>query len=184
MNCREVEEKLLDEGTNVRQAKVLAHLHECSSCRGLYEDLAVLEKMNRSLRQGVKAPPDFYRRIAGGSMSGGDLGRLLLAGLASVMLLVTSGAVIPTETAELSGAGEGRGLESRRAENSRDRGRNRTAREDLHHWVKEDQPVASSYVELRIEDASGTPVLVRVPRTVEVRTSGLHHGVYWQRVSH
>lgn len=184
MNCRKVEEKLLDEGTNVQESRVLSHLHECSGCRGLYEDLAGLEKMNRSLRQGVKAPPDFYRKIAGGSMSGGDLGRLVLGGLASVMLFVTSGAVVPTEPAEISGGGENRFLESRRSENSRDRLRGRSGRENLHRWVKEDQPVASSYVELRVEDSSGTPVLVRVPRTVEVRTSDLHHGLYWQRVSH
>ena len=184
MNCREVEEKLLDEGTNVQESRVLSHLHECSACRGLYEDLAVLEKMNRSLRQGVKAPPDFYRRIAGESMSGGDLGRLVLGGLASLMLFVTSGVVVPTEPAEISGGGERPVLESRRSESSRDRLRSRSGRENLHRWVKEDQPVASSYIELRVKDSSGTPVLVRVPRTVEVRTSDLHHGLYWQRVSH
>jgi hypothetical protein len=184
MNCREIEEKLLDEGTNVQESRVLSHLHECSGCRGLYEDLAALEKMNRSLRQGVKAPPDFYRKIAGSSMSGGDLARLLLGGLASVMLFVTSGALVPTETAELSSGGEGEVVESRRPESSRDRVRNRSQRENLHRWVKEDQPVSSSYIELRAEDSSGTPVLVRVPRTVKVRTSNLHHGLYWQRVSH
>ena len=184
MNCREVEEKLLDEGTNVQESRVLSHLHECSGCRALYEDLAGLEKMNRSLRQGVKAPPDFYRKIAGGSMSGGDLGRLVLGGLASVMLFVTSGTVVPTEPAEISGAGESPVLESRRSESSRDRLRSRAGRQTLHRWVKEDQPVASSYVELRVEDSSGTPVLVRVPRTVEVRTRDLHHGLHWQRVSH
>lgn len=183
MNCREIEEKLLDEGTNVRESRVLSHLHECSGCRALYEDLAGLEKMNRSLRQGVKAPPDFYRKVAGGSMSGGDLGRLVLGGLASVMLFVTSGAVVPTESAEISG-GERTALESRRSESARDRLRSRSGRDNLHRWVKEDQPAASSYVELRVEDSSGTPVLVRVPRTVEVRTSDLHHGLYWQRVSH
>ena len=184
MNCREVEEKLLDEGTNVQESRVLSHLHKCSACRRLYEDLAVLEKMNRSLRQGVKAPPDFYRKVAGGSMSGGDLGRLVLGGLASVMLFVTSGVVVPTEPAEISGGGERPVLESRRSESSRDRLRSRSGRENLHRWVKEDQPVASSYIELRVKDSSGTPVLVRVPRTVQVRTSDLHHGLYWQRVSH
>ena len=184
MNCPEIEEKLLDEGTNVQDSRVLSHLHECSRCRGLYEDLAVLEKMNRSLRQGVKAPPDFYRKIAGGSMSGGDLGRLVLGGLASVMLLVTSGAVVPTEPAQNPGRGESRVVESGRPETFRDRLRSRSGRENLHVWVKKDQPVASSYIELRVEDSSGTPVLVRVPRTVEVRTSDLHHGLYWQRVSH
>lgn len=184
MSCREFEEKLLDEGTNVREARVLSHLHECSRCRGLYEDLAVMEKMNRSLRQGVKAPPDFYRKIAGSSMFGGDLVRLLLGGVASVMLLVTSGAVVPTESVVISGGGDGQVVESRRSENFRDRVRSRSGRDNLHRWVKEDQPVASSYIELRVEDSSGTPVLVRVPRTVEVRTSGLHHGLYWQRVSH
>ncbi len=184
MNCREIEEKLLDEGTNVQQASVLAHLHECSGCRGLYEDLAALETMNRSLRQGVKAPPDFYRKIAGGFMSGGDLERLVLRGLASVMLFVTSGALVPSQSAEVSGGGESPVVESRRSQSPRDWVRNRSQREDLHRWVKEDQPVSSSYIELRAEDSSGTPVLVRVPRTVEVRTSGLHHGLYWQRVSH
>ena len=184
MSCREFEEKLLDEGTNVREAELLSHLHECSRCRGLYEDLAVLEKMNRSLRQGVKAPPDFYRKIAGSSMSGGDLTRLLLGGLASVMLFVTSGAVVPTESATLSGVSEGGTVESRRSERFRDRVRNRSRREDLHRWVKGDQPVSSPYIELRVEDSSGTPVLVRVPRTVEVRTSNLHQGFDWHRVSH
>ena len=184
MNCREIEEKLLDEGTNVQDSRVLSHLHECSGCRGLYEDLAGLEKMNRTLRQGVKAPPDFYRKIAGGSTSGGDLGRLVLGGLASAMLFVTSGAVVPTEPAGIAGGGESRVLESQRSESSRDRLRSRSGRENLHRWVKEDQPAASSFVELRVEDSSGTPVLVRVPRTVEVRTSDLHHGLDWQRVSH
>ena len=73
-----------------------------------------LEKMNRSLRQGVKAPPDFYRKIAGGSMSGGDLARVLvLRGLASVMLFVTSGASgSDRQSAEVAGGGEepGRGV--------------------------------------------------------------------------
>ena len=184
MSCREFEEKLLDEGTNVREARVLSHLQECSRCRGLYEDLAVLEKMNRSLRQGVKAPPDFYRKIAGGCMSGGGLVRLLVGGLASVMLFVTSGALVPTESADLFGVSEGEAVESRRSESFRDRFRNRSQRKDLHRWVKGDQPVSSSYIELRVEDSSGTPVLVRVPRTVEVRTSNLHHGLDLQQVSH
>lgn len=182
MNCREIEEKLLDEGTNVREAEVLAHLHDCSGCRGLYEDLAVLETMNRSLRQGVKAPPDFYRKIAGTSTSGGDWGRLLLGGLAAVMLVMTSGAVVPTESAEISGGGSV--LESRRPENSPSRVRSPSGRENLLRWVRDDQPLSSSYIELRVENSSGTPVLLRVPRTVEVRTSDLHHGLDWQRVSH
>ena len=184
MSCREFEEKLLDEGTNVQEAKLLSHLHECSRCRGLYEDLAVLEKMNRSLRQGVKAPPDFYRKIAGGSLHGGGLGRLVLGGLASVMLFVTSGGFAPTESSELSVAGEGEAVASRASTGPRDRIRNRSQREGLHRWVQGDQPVSSSYIEVRVEDSSGTPVLVRVPRTVEVRTSNLHHGLYLQRVSH
>ena len=122
MNCRSVEEKLLDEGTSVQEAELLAHLHECSGCRGLYEDLAGLEKMNRSLRRGVKAPPDFYRKIAGSSMSGGDLGRLLLGSVASMMLFVIGGALIPADSANVSGGGEGGDMESRRLESQRDPG--------------------------------------------------------------
>ena len=186
MSCQEIEERLLEEGTNIMDSCILTHLHRCVQCGDLYDDLAALEQLNRGLRHGVKAPPDFYSQMARSYLSGSSQARLLLGGLAFVLLIVIGGGVVPSESihAQVARQAISAAVGARQQNNFRETTHRHSSDEAYHIWVRSDQQPEFPYVEFSVESASGVPVRVRLPSTVEVSIRELHHELYWRRVSY
>ncbi len=179
MNCEWVEKQLMDEGTIGHDAAVLQHVHQCPECRKLYHEVAALEQLNQSLKAAARAPSDFSSRVVSASFMswiGWRAAWGLVVVLLAVMTLSDSSSFWGVEDLKAFWNDTGSALESRRSESISDA--ESTPRSES------DGTSSTPYVEVKVEDRSGAPVVVRIPAQIEVLTRDLHPDVYLHQTSY
>ena len=179
MNCQWVEKQLMDEGTIGLEAPVLHHVHQCPECRKLYHEVAALEQLNQSLKGAAKAPSDFSSKVVSASFVswiGWRAAWGLIVVLLAVVTLSDPSTFWGVQDLKAFWNDAGSSLEAQPPESiSSAKSASRS---------ESDGESSIPYIEVKGEDRSGAPVVVRIPAQIEVLTRDLHPDVYLHQASY
>jgi predicted anti-sigma-YlaC factor YlaD len=179
MNCEWVEKQLMDEGSIGLDGADLDHVHQCPECRKLYHEVASLEQLNQSLKAAARAPSDFSSKVVSASFMswiGWRAAWGLVAVLLAVVTLSDSSTSWGVQDLKAFWNDAGSILESRPSES--------ISSMKTPSRSEADSESSTPYVEVKVEDRSGAPVVVRIPAQIEVLTRDLHPDVYLHQTSY
>jgi hypothetical protein len=173
MNCKEVQNNLLEDLTSRFNESVADHLDGCSECKSLCQDLMELEDLSSFLQHQVSAPPDFRLNVL--STAKKVLPRWMFSigpALAFVILITVSAgvlafwdspSVVPGGALVVDNSGESLMIDYEISE------------------IEIDENL--EYVDIVQETPDGQ-VILRVPSVIEVRRTELHEESEFRNVSY
>ncbi len=92
MNCKKLEERLLDDDQAFLDQEVREHLEACPACSRLYEELEEIEELNRALATRERAPLNFTGQVIEQISTGSRLKLpLVAAGLVLALIVGVAG---------------------------------------------------------------------------------------------
>lgn len=165
MNCREIEELLLDDIRQRERREVEEHLEGCERCRVLCENLERIRELNQALFQAAEAPEGFENRVlAEAAEPRWKLWQTAVMTL-SLTLVVSGGWLV------MNGTMSGNPSVST-PENA--------AVLPVDN-IRGPQPLPESsaqFVEVLVTDSQGQSYIVRVPSTIQIRRDDFRRSGY------
>lgn len=178
MSCKKVEKRLTEDVKKaLTDSIVQEHLRICRRCQRLSDELASLEDLSRSLRNRREAPADFASRLLAKREESGarqhfwkPVLTLLVIGLLSsgILWLHPSESGISASDTVLSAGSEEKEKES------------------IHPLpaLAETQEVPMPYFDVILDHFPEQGHVLRLPPTIEIRRTELHHDFYLHHVSY
>jgi hypothetical protein len=183
MSCEKIRQVLIEDPSAEQSSEVRSHLEACQECRKLHEDLLNLEQLSGLLKDQVSAPSDFASRVVSRAdrRTGWRFG--FLSGTAAVSLLLVAATLVGWNAPDQAQPEVAREvLESVGSGPERIVFKEFSAEEII--GVKDSGVRSDDYVEIIVENATGSEYLLRVPSTIKIRRSDLHHDLYFTDVSY
>jgi hypothetical protein len=183
MSCLKIRQILTEDPSAGLSSEVLTHLEVCDACRKFQQDLLNLEELSGLLRDNVSAPSDFASRVVRQTEKRPIWRFGLLSGAAATCLLLIAASVgwhdarkqIQPEVAPVIIQTAGTTPEGIIFKNF-------AADDPI--GVQENGLIAEDYIDLIVESDAGSAYRVRVPSTIKIRRSDLHHDLYLTDVSY
>jgi hypothetical protein len=183
MNCEKIRQILTEDAGAGLASEVRSHLEACERCRRLHQDLLNLEELSGLLKGKVSAPPDFAARVLRRSVGQPNWRYGFLSGAAASLLILVA-ALVGWEHARNEVQPEvAPGMIQSLVQEPERIVLSPFAAEDT-IGVQENGLLPDDYIDVLLRSASGSEYRVRVPSTIRIRQSDLHHDLYVTDVSY
>lgn len=172
MNCKSVQRRLTEDLKVARQdGLLLEHLRSCPQCQALCEELVSLQKLSRELRHSVPAPARFPSALWAERLAEPSWQRRWKPAFALVVVAVLALGILWI-------SGSGGVFPSSQA------GQQIQSLQEFRTLPAEAEGLAAPYVEILLNQSSEQDHVLRLPPTIEIRRTELHHDFDLRHVSH
>ncbi len=172
MNCKSVQRRLTEDLTVARQdGSLLEHLRGCPQCQTLCEELVSLQELSRELRRSIPAPAHFPSAPRVGRRVESPWQRRWKPAFALAVA-----AVLALGVMWISGSGSG--------DPAVPAPQQIQSLQEVLTLPVEAESLSAPYVEILLNESSEQDHVLRLPPTIEIRRTQLHHDFELRHVSH